>query len=245
MSSLSAPLSLVVHDLSVKYGAVPALKSVSFDVAAGSCLGVVGANGAGKSSLLNAIAGCVPVSGGRVAVDGHDITSAATHVRVRRYGMYLVPEGRGVLGRLTVDENLRLGQRNVPQGEREKIERAFEYFPPLARLRHRKAKALSGGELQMLAIARALVAHPRLLMMDEPTLGLFPAVIEVLKDVLAAILSDLNGQMSVIVAEQNPALAMALCQSVVVLDRGSLAWSGQPEELLKDADFKKVYFGAA
>ncbi len=233
---------LEVTGLSVHYGAVHALKGVDVSVPEGGTLGIIGANGAGKTTMMRALLGLLKPSGGEILFEGRSVTRLPTHQRVDR-GIVLVPEGRGVIPRLSVVDNLRLGLDRVPRGDRHPLELAFEWFPPLDRLRSRRAGALSGGELQMLAVARALLSHPRLLLMDEPTLGLFPTMVESLRNTIGEILASLDNPMAVVIAEQNPAVAVGLCDRILVLDRGTITWSGSREELLGEEHFRDVYFG--
>ena len=220
----AAPPALSVHDLSVRYGDATALVGVSFDVPAGTALAVLGANGAGKSSLARAVSGLVRAAGGSVVLDGTDVTSWPAH-RIRRAGLVHLPEGRGVFRSLTVLDNLRmaaavLGDRAARQRA---IEHAFELFPVLGSRRRQVARLLSGGEQQMLSLARALVTSPSLLVADELALGLAPMVVDAVFDGLARARDE---GATVIMIEQYVDRALAFADDCLVLQHGQLAWKG-------------------
>ena len=218
---------LTVEGLDVAYGSVQALFGVSFAVPEGSVLAVLGANGAGKSTLARAVSGLVRPSGGTVTFAGVDITRAPAH-EIRRLGLVHVPEGRGVFPGLTVQENLRMAVRRVgtPVERRQAIDRAFELFPRLAERRTQRAGTLSGGEQQMLALARALGVPPRLVIADELSLGLAPIVVDAVFESLARAAAE---GVTIVLIEQFIHRALALATDSLVLMRGQVAWSGSAE----------------
>jgi branched-chain amino acid transport system ATP-binding protein len=227
---------LEVEDLTVRYGAVTAVRGVSLRVADGEFVTVVGANGAGKSTLLRGIAGLVRPAGGRILLRGKPITGAAPE-RVVRAGLSLVPEGRHVFTTVTVAENLMLGR--LARGRRADhsaaLAEVFEYFPALVALRHRRASTLSGGEQQMLAIARAMLARPAVLLLDEPSLGLAPRVVDV---VLESLVRLHERGTSILLVEQNAQRAVALADRVYVLHKGVLA-----SDRVTGHDLAAAFFG--
>jgi ABC-type branched-subunit amino acid transport system ATPase component len=218
------PSALVVENLSVHYGDAVALSGVSFSLGAGRALAVLGANGAGKSSLARAVSGLVRPSGGQVTLDGHDTVDWAAY-RIRRAGVVHLPEGRGVFRDLTVMDNLRmavafLGNR---QARRDGVDRAMELFPPLAARRRQEAGLLSGGEQQMLSLARALATSPKLLIADEMSLGLAPQMVDLVFDGLER---ARQAGVTVMMIEQYVHRALAFADDCIVLQRGTLAWKG-------------------
>jgi branched-chain amino acid transport system ATP-binding protein len=227
---------LRVEDLRVAYGPVVALDGVSFEVAEGSITAVLGANGAGKTSLLRAISSLVR-SRGSIALAGRDIGGAAPE-DIARLGIAHVPEGRGVIAELTVEENLRLG--GLWRRERDGA-RVYELFPALAERRAKPASTLSGGERQMLVIGRALMARPRLLLLDEPSLGLAPLLVREIFDALVKVQGD-DG-MGVLVVEQNASLALAHASRAYVLEVGRVVLEGASDELRKNESVRRSYLG--
>jgi branched-chain amino acid transport system ATP-binding protein len=215
---------LEVRDLVVDYGPARALHAVSLTVPAGRSVAVLGANGAGKSSLAAAIAGAVPVAGGTIRLDGVDITQRRAH-RIARAGVAYVPEGRGIFPHLTVIDNLRAMLRYaVPAGGRAiALERAIATFPVLGERRHQHAGTLSGGEQQMLALARVLAAPPRLLVADEMSLGLAPMMVDVVFDALGRARDE---GVTVLLVEQYVERALAFADDAILLRRGEVVWSG-------------------
>jgi branched-chain amino acid transport system ATP-binding protein len=214
---------LAVDNLSVRYGEAIALSGVSFEVGAGKALAVLGANGAGKSSLARALSGLVRPSGGRIVFAGEEIGGRPAH-RIRRAGLVHLPESRGVFRDLTVTENLRMavgieGRR----GRREAVERALEIFPALAARRHQRACLLSGGEQEMLSLARALATSPQLVIADEMSLGLAPKMVDLVFDGLAR---ARQAGVTLIIIEQYIHRTLAFADECVVLQRGELAWAG-------------------
>ncbi len=233
---MNGPL-LEVEELRVRYGAVEAVHGVSFVANAGEVTALIGANGAGKSSTLAAISGLVP-SRGRIRFDGRDIAGARPHAIVRA-GVVQVPEGREILARMTVEENLLMGLRGRDRSE---LGSAYERFPILRERRALLAGSLSGGEQQMLAIARALLARPRLLLLDEPSLGLAPLIVRRVFDTLA----DLKRQgVTMLLVEQNALRALRLADRAYVMELGRIAMHGTGAALLQDDSVARTYLGVS
>jgi len=218
---------LEVSELCVKYADATALHEVSFSVGSRSVTALLGANGAGKSSVARAVSGLIPAQSGRIRFDGEDVTSVSAD-RIRRLGMAYLPEGRGIFRSLTVDENLRVALQGVPKAERPAaIERAIELFPILGERRRQTAGTLSGGEQQMLSLARVLARQPRLLIADEISLGLAPLVVE---EVFAGLQHVIQLGVSVVLIEQFVHRALQIADRCHVLRRGRLVWSGEASE---------------
>jgi branched-chain amino acid transport system ATP-binding protein len=211
---------LAVDDLEVRYGAVRAVRGVSLEVKPGEIVGLIGPNGAGKSSMLHAIMGAAPVAGGDVRLGGESLVGRRTEDVARR-GIALVPEGRRIFAELSVEENLRLGLagRRSRRDPAAALGRAFELFPVVHEFRRRPAGALSGGQQQQLAIARALVAEPDVLLLDEPSLGLAPRIVDVVFDALAAVR---DSGLAVLLVEQRAQRTVALADRCHVLANGEL-----------------------
>jgi branched-chain amino acid transport system ATP-binding protein len=212
--------SLAVDGLEVRYGAVRAVRGLSFTVEPGEIVGLIGPNGAGKSSTLHAIMGAAPVTAGAVTLGGTSLLGLRPE-DVARSGIALVPEGRRIFAELSVEENLRLGLagRRSQAGAHTAMERAYELFPVVREFRHRAAGALSGGQQQQLAIARALVAEPDVLLLDEPSLGLAPRIVDVVFDALAAIRES---GLAVLLVEQRAQRTVALADRSHVISNGEL-----------------------
>jgi branched-chain amino acid transport system ATP-binding protein len=230
---------LEVEKLSVAYRRVRAVHGVSFTVGAGEVVALLGANGAGKSTLLRAVAGVLAPEAGRVRFDGADITGWPSH-RVARRGLRLVPEGRGLLARMTVWENLVMGQYATASGDRRDLEAALERFPVLRQRRGQVASTLSGGEQQMLAIARALVARPRLLMLDEPSLGLAPRLV---RQVFAVVAELKREGVTIVLVEQNARQALAVADRAYILETGQVVLAGPAAELAAGEAVQRAYLG--
>jgi branched-chain amino acid transport system ATP-binding protein len=230
---------LELENVEVRYGAVQALHGVSLSVGEGEVVAVLGGNGAGKTTTLRAVSGLVSTSG-QVRFAGERITGAAPE-RVARAGISHVPEGRGLFSELSVYDNLRLGAYLQRDGFDEGYERALAHFPWLEDRRDQQAGTLSGGEQQMLAIARALMARPKLLLLDEPSLGLAPLVVRE----IFAILDDLNEKegLAVLVVEQNAKLALHSSSRAYVLEVGRVALEGPSAELAENESVRKAYLG--
>ena len=235
-----APL-LAVENLTIRYGRVQALEQVSLEVHAGEVVTLIGANGAGKSTTLRSISRIIPIHRGRIAFDTRDI-SGARPSDVVRMGIAQVPEGRRMLARQSVLDNLLLGAYTRSDGAEIQgdVERQFERFPRLAERRHQMAGTLSGGEQQMLAIARALMSRPRLLLLDEPSLGLAPLIVRA----IFQIIHDLHGAgVTILLVEQNASLALQIADRAYVLEAGRLTISGPAAALLSDERVQRAYLG--
>ncbi len=234
--------ALEIRDISVRYGAVNALDKVSLRVAAGTITAVLGANGAGKTSLLRAVNGLVRLAGGSISVEGTDLRKRPAE-DVVRLGVAHVPEGRGVIAELTVEENLRLGalwRRDAP-GLAKDLDRMLALFPPLAERRKRLAETLSGGERQMLALGRALMARPRVLLLDEPSLGLAPRITAQIMSIVRGLRDDEG--LTVLLVEQNARSALSIADAAVVLNVGRVVVEGDPQQLANDPDLRHAYLG--
>ena len=232
---------LEVRDLQVAYGAAPALWGISLDVRAGEMLCVVGPNGAGKTTLINAIAGILRARGGRIVFEGRDITQLPPH-RFCEAGIAIVPEGRRLFTAMTVLENLELGSY-LPAAKakrKDSLEAALALFPVLREKLAGPAGELSGGQQQMVAIARALMARPRLLLLDEPSLGLSPLIVHA---VFAAIRKINAEGVSVLLVEQNVAMAMEVSSRAYVLEEGRIVAEGEPDALLARPEIQRAYLG--
>jgi len=232
---------LEVRKLHVSYGDAPALWDATLDVAAGQVVAVVGPNGAGKSTLINAIAGLLRARKGEIRVDGKDIAKIPGH-RVCEHGIAIVPEGRRLFTHMSVIENLELG--SYRSGARESgegsLERVFSLFPVLKERRHQIAGSMSGGQQQMVAIGRALMARPRLLLMDEPSLGLSPAVV----DDMFRIIRTINERgVAVLLVEQNIHKALEMAHHAYVIEQGRIVSSGKPDALLRNPRIREAYLG--
>lgn len=232
---------LEVRDLNTHYGSIHALKGVSLHVERGEIVSLVGSNGAGKSTLLASITGIVLPSSGSILFEGEDITRLQQSAIVKK-GITLCPEGREVFPRLTVEENLRLGAytRKDKAEIRASFEEAYALFPRLSERKKQLAGTLSGGEQQMLAIARALMGKPRLLLLDEPSLGLAPNLVELIFELIERIN---KGGMTVLLIEQNANMALHISHRAYVLETGTVRLSGNAKQLLHNAEVQKAYLG--
>ena len=232
---------LAVENLSVNYGAIRALHQVSCRVEQGEIVALIGANGAGKTTILNTISGIVPSISGSVSFEGEDITRMAAHLIVRK-GICQVPEGRRVFARMSVQENLEMGgfiltnKADIAHG----IERAFTLFPRLAERRKQAARTLSGGEQQMLAMGRALMSNPRLLLLDEPSMGLAPMLVEKIFEIVVEI--NKTGT-TIMLVEQNASMALSIAHRAYVLETGEVVLSGDAKELAENPEVRKAYLG--
>jgi branched-chain amino acid transport system ATP-binding protein len=234
---------LEVSGLVAGYGPIEAIKNISLRVEAGEIVALIGANGAGKTSTLMAVSGCLRAQAGTIRFDGRDITKLPAHEIVRA-GICHSPEGRKIFPRLSVLENLRLGAftRDNARELQQDLERAFAMFPILGQRRHQAGGTLSGGEQQMLAVARALMGHPRLLLLDEPSLGLAPLVTLKIFDVIRQINAD---GVAVLLVEQAARLALKLAHRGYVLETGAITMTDRAEALLGDPRVQDAYLGAA
>ncbi len=239
---MSGPL-LEVANLSVSYGRVQALRDVTLRVEEGQIVAVLGANGAGKSTLLLSVVGAVKPASGDIYFAGQPVTGWPIHRRVGA-GIVLVPEGRQILISMTIEENLLLGahMRKDTQVVRREIEAIYDRFPNLATRKDMLASSLSGGEQQMLAVGRAMLAKPKLMMMDEPSLGLSPLFISRLFDLIREFNRD---GLSILLIEQNTGKALSVAHHAVVLELGRVALEGEPAALAQDPRLQEAYLGAA
>ncbi len=230
---------LEVNDLQVAYGSIRALHGVSFSVEAGSIVTLIGANGAGKSTLMNGIAGLVRPQRGSVRLDGREIAGVKTNLLIEQ-GLALVPEGRAIFSNLTVRENLLLGAYLRKDSTNDDLDRLLSVFPILRERFNQRAGTLSGGEQQMLAIARALMSKPRLLLLDEPSLGLAPLIVKTIFEIIR----DINrAGVTVLLVEQNARMALASADHAHVLETGKIVLSGPSRELAGDEKVKAAYLG--
>jgi branched-chain amino acid transport system ATP-binding protein len=234
---------LEVEHIAAAYGPVQVIEDVSLSVPEGGSVGILGANGAGKTTTLRAISGTVRVPRGRIRFEGRDITGCRPE-QVAALGIAHVPEGRGTLGKLTVRENLQVGaylRKDAAQVRRD-IDAILELFPNLRARMRVNVSALSGGEQQMLAIGRAIMARPKLLILDEPSLGLAPSTSQLVYDAIAQLRRDTS--LSMLVVEQNANLAFRVVDSAVVLETGRSVLHGSTTELRNDVEVRKAYLGA-
>ena len=235
-------MSLIsVEQLQVAYGGIRAVKGIDLAVNAGELVCLIGANGAGKTTTLRAITGLVRAASGTVRYDGTDITRMKPH-QIARRGLALVPEGRGVFAQLTIEENLAMGAyaRSDAAGVAADVDRAFTLFPRLKERRKQIAGTLSGGEQQMLAIARALMSRPKLLLLDEPSMGLAPLMVEKIFDVIRTIAGE---GVTLLLVEQNARLALELAHRAYVLEGGLVTLQGEGKSLLHDPRIREAYLG--
>lgn len=232
---------LEVKNLSVNYGAIRALSGVDFDVRAGEIVALIGANGAGKTTALNTICGLLPVVGGQILFQGKEITKTPSH-KIVDMGISHVPEGRRVFPRMTVLENLEMGaySRRDRQGVKESLAEVFQRFPRLAERKAQMAATLSGGEQQMLAMGRALMAKPVLLLMDEPSMGLAPMLV----DEIFNIVEDINHSgTTILLVEQNANMALSIANRAFVMETGNIVMKGNARELSVNPEIRKAYLG--
>jgi branched-chain amino acid transport system ATP-binding protein len=232
---------LEVTGLHVAYGGIQAVRSITFHVNEGETVALIGANGAGKTSTLKAIARVLDAVGGDVHFCGEKISKIAPHYVIRK-GIALVPEGRGVFPRLSVQENLRMGAfvRDDKAGIEQDLQKVFAYFPRLRERESQLAGTLSGGEQQMLAIGRALMGRPKLLLLDEPSMGLAPIMVQKIFEVIRAVAAD---GMTILLIEQNAKLALESSQRGYVMESGEITLHGESAQLLDDPKVRAAYLG--
>ena len=232
---------LEVKDLEVYYGMINALKGVSFEVNEGEVVALIGANGAGKTTILHTVTGLLSAKSGSVVYDGNDVTKVPAH-RIVTMGMAHVPEGRRVFQQLTVLENLKMGAytRSSAKEIEETLKEVYEHFPRLEERKNQIAGTLSGGEQQMLAMGRAMMSKPKLIVMDEPSMGLSPLLV---KEVFKIIEVMHKAGITVLLVEQNAKMALSIADRAYVLETGSIAMSGDAKEMLNNDDIKKAYLG--
>ncbi|OAF16483.1 ABC transporter ATP-binding protein [Bradyrhizobium neotropicale] len=233
---------LDVEGISAAYGRIQALSNVSLKVSAGSIVALLGGNGAGKTTTLNTISRLVPLTAGSIRFEGQPLNRLQSH-HVVKAGISQVPEGREVFRDMSVRENLDMGAygRSDPAGVRSDLDRVFGYFPVLRDRLKQKAGTLSGGEQQMLLIARALMARPRLLLLDEPSLGLSPVLVQKIFDIIARLHAD---GLSILLVEQNAAVALAASQYAYILENGEIVLEGASDELRQNEAIKRTYLGS-
>lgn len=232
---------LEVQDLKVNYGLIQAIKGVSFSVEEGQVVTLIGANGAGKTTIMHALCGLIPKAQGKITFSGKDITNIAPHKLVN-LGIAQVPEGRRIFQELTVEENLQLGAftRNDKKEIAADLEKMYARFPILKERARQIAGTLSGGEQQMLAMSRALMSHPKLLLLDEPSMGLSPLYVGIIFDMIRQVNQEGT---TVLLVEQNAKKALAIADKAYVLEIGSIAKSGTGAALLNDDSIRKAYLG--
>ena len=231
---------LKVEDLHVYYGSIHAIKGVSFEVNEGEIVTLIGANGAGKSTTLNTVAGLLKPRHGHITFEGNQVAGMSAS-KIVPHGMALCPEGRRVFQQMTVRENLEMGGYTRPAGEiSASIDDVFERFPRLKERHKQIAGTLSGGEQQMLAMGRALMSKPRLLMLDEPSMGLAPLLVEQIFDIIG----ELNrAGTTILLVEQNAQMALSIAHRAYVLETGNIVKSGNANDLMHDDDVRKAYLG--
>jgi branched-chain amino acid transport system ATP-binding protein len=232
---------LEVEGLGVRYGRTVALENVSLTVRRGALVAVIGSNGAGKSSLLGSVAGIVKAHAGRVALAGESVLGSSPE-RIARRGLSLVPEGRRIFASLTVEENLKLGEVSRPDADGDGIDGQYERFPVLHKYRSTPAGRLSGGEQQQLAIARGLVSRPKLLLLDEPSLGLAPRLVGQVFEILGELREE---GVTMLLIEQNARRALEVADTAYVLQSGEVQFSGSGDELLESSEIESAYLGGA
>ncbi|MBP6019973.1 MAG: ABC transporter ATP-binding protein [Burkholderiaceae bacterium] len=240
MTQANTPL-LDIRQLEVSYGGIRAVRGIDMHVGQGELVSLIGANGAGKSTTLRAICGLEPVAGGDILYDGDSIAGKPSYMLVRQ-GLVMVPEGRGIFGQLTIDENLAMGgyiRTDSDQVHRD-IEHVFELFPRLAERRKQSAGTLSGGEQQMLAMGRAMISKPRLLLLDEPSMGLAPLLIDRIFEVVRTIAAE---GVTILLIEQNARLALETSSRGYVMESGTIILEGPSDQLLDDPKVRAAYLG--
>ena len=232
---------LEVKDLQVYYGMIQAIKGISFEVNAGEVIALIGANGAGKTTTLHTITGLIPAKAGSIVFEGVDLTKTPAH-KIVSLGMAHVPEGRRIFQQLTVYENLKLGAytRKNKQEIQESFARVYKRFPRLEERKNQVAGTLSGGEQQMLAMGRALMSHPKIILMDEPSMGLSPIFVSEIFDIIREISE--RGT-TVLLVEQNAKKALSIADRAYVLETGNIVLSGDAKDLMNDDSVKKAYLG--
>ena len=232
---------LEVNNLEVYYGVICALKGISFEVNEGEIVSLIGANGAGKTTMMQSVVGIIPKRSGTVLFDGQDITKTPCH-KIVKLGMTQVPEGRRIFQELSVYENLMMGAYTVKDQQqfKQELDKVFDLFPRLAERRKQVAGTLSGGEQQMLAMSRALISKPKLLMLDEPSMGLAP----ILVDQIFSIIKELHAAgTTILLVEQNASKALEIADRAYVLETGSIMLSGTGKELMNSPEVQKAYRG--
>lgn len=233
---------LEVRDLSVYFGVIQAIKNISFDVDAGEVVALIGANGAGKTTTLHTVTGLLPAASGTITLDGKDLSKVPAH-KIVSMGMAHVPEGRRVFASLSVYDNLKMGAytRKDKNEIEASLEMVFEAFPRLQERRNQVAGTLSGGEQQMLAMGRALMSKPRIILMDEPSMGLSPLYVTEIFEIIKKIKSEGT---TVLLVEQNANMALQVADRAYVLETGRIIMDGKASDLMNDERVRKAYLGA-
>ena len=233
---------LEVNDLNVYYGGIHAIKNISFEIKKGEIVSLIGANGAGKTSTLHAISGLIPIKAGEISLNGMNVTNIEAHKLVSQ-GMAHVPEGRRIFTELTVLENLEMGAyaRNDYTQIKEDMEEIFKLFPRLAERKKQLAGTMSGGEQQMLAMARALMSKPSLLLLDEPSMGLAPLFVQEIFKIIEKVNKEQG--VTVLLVEQNANMALSIADRGYVLETGQIILEGTGKELITNPEIKKAYLG--
>ena len=239
---MSGPL-LALQKLQVAYGGIQAVKGIDLEVGEGELVCLIGANGAGKTTTLKGICGLLPVKAGKIRYAGNDITGKPSFQLVQR-GLAMVPEGRGVFGALTIEENLAMGAyiRNDSDGIKADIERVYQLFPRLKERRRQTAGTLSGGEQQMLAMGRAMMSRPKLLLLDEPSMGLAPLMVQKVFETIVTISGE---GVTILLIEQNAKLALEVSRRGYVMESGEITLEGEAASLLDNPKVREAYLGEA
>ncbi len=232
---------LEINDLHVNYGMITALKGISFEVNEGEVIALIGANGAGKTTTLHAVTGLIPAKSGSIKLNGKELTKTPAH-KIVEMGMAHVPEGRRIFQQLSVLDNLKLGAytRKDKENISKDLEMVYERFPRLAERKSQIAGTLSGGEQQMLAMGRALMSSPKIVVMDEPSMGLSPILVSEIFDIITSIRKDGT---TVLLVEQNAKKALSIADRAYVLETGNIVLSGKASDLINDESIKKAYLG--
>jgi branched-chain amino acid transport system ATP-binding protein len=222
-------MTLEVHGITAGYGPITVLRDVSMQVGSGEVLGVLGRNGMGKSTLIRCLSGLIRPNSGRIVFDGRDITALAAHERAR-LGMTTVVQGRGMFPKLTVRESLEMGRIASGRPRRSRVDEVLDYFPRLRERLHQSAGTLSGGEQQMLAIGRGLMTDPKLMLLDEPSDGIMPVLVNQIADILVAI--NRNERMTLVVVEQNVPMLFRMTDRFIILEKGRIVVAGSREQIV-------------
>ena len=230
---------LKIDDIHVYYGAIHAIKGVSFEVKEGEIVALIGANGAGKSTILKTVSGLMHPRSGKIEFMGQDISHVDSY-KLLRHGLAHVPEGRRIFLQMSVQENLEMGAYIRNEVSKDDLDKVFEYFPRLKERRKQVAGTLSGGEQQMLAMSRALMSHPKLMMLDEPSMGLAPILVDQIFDIIKQLHKDGT---TILLVEQNASKALQIADRAYVLETGNVTLSGTGIELAQSDDVRKAYLG--
>ena len=230
---------LKVEDIHVYYGAIHAIKGVSFEVGEGEIVALIGANGAGKSTILKTVSGLMHPRSGNISFCGEDIAHMDAY-KLLRHGLAHVPEGRRIFQQMTVQDNLEMGAYIRKEVNKDDLEKVFNYFPRLKERRKQIAGTLSGGEQQMLAMSRALMSHPKMIMLDEPSMGLAPILIDQIFEIIKQLHADGT---TILLVEQNASKALEIADRAYVLETGKVTLSGTGKELAQSDEVKKAYLG--